>query len=48
MDSLRIAACQLNLHVGDLNGNREKIIAAYRQAEEASADIAIFPELAVC
>ena len=48
MDSLRIAACQLNLHVGDLNGNREKIIAAYRQAEAASADIAIFPELAVC
>ena len=48
MDSLRIAACQLNLHVGDLNGNREKIIAAYRQAESASADIAIFPELAVC
>tara|TARA_B100001559_G_scaffold141307_1_gene118713 strand:+ start:489 stop:2195 length:1707 start_codon:yes stop_codon:yes gene_type:complete len=48
MDSLRIAACQLNLHVGDLNGNKEKIIAAYRQAESASADIAIFPELAVC
>ena len=26
----------------------EKIIAAYRQAEAESADIAIFPELAVC
>ena len=48
MDSLRIAACQLNFHVGDLDGNRKKIIAAYRQAEAESADIAIFPELAVC
>ncbi len=48
MDSLRIAACQLNLQVGDLNGNRDKIIAAYREAEASSADIAVFTELAVC
>ena len=48
MDSLRIAVCQLNLHVGDLDGNKEKIITAYKQAESATADIAIFPELAVC
>ena len=48
MDSLRIAVCQLNLHVGDLGGNKEKIITAYKQAESATADIAIFPELAVC
>jgi NAD+ synthase (glutamine-hydrolysing) len=38
----------LNLHVGDLDGNKEKIITAYKQAESATADIAIFPELAVC
>ena len=48
MESLRIAACQLNLHVGDLGGNTEKIIAAYREAEASSADIAVFTELAVC
>ena len=38
----------MNLHVGDLDGNKEKIITAYKQAESATADIAIFPELAVC
>ena len=48
MESLRIAACQLNLQVGDLGGNTEKIIAAYREAEASSADIAVFTELAVC
>ena len=48
MDSLRIAACQLNLLVGDLDGNREKIIAAYKEAEALTADIAVFTELAVC
>ena len=48
MRSLRIAACQLNLQVGDLEGNSEKIIAAYRKAEAESADIAVFTELAVC
>tara|TARA_B100000686_G_scaffold344232_1_gene426472 strand:- start:1793 stop:3511 length:1719 start_codon:yes stop_codon:yes gene_type:complete len=48
MASLRIAACQLNLLVGDLDGNREKIIAAYKEAEALTADIAVFTELAVC
>ena len=47
MTSLRIAACQLNTVVGDLDGNVEKILAAYREAAEAGADIALFPELAV-
>jgi NAD+ synthase (glutamine-hydrolysing) len=44
---LRIAACQLNLVVGDLTGNVAKILAAYEQAEAAGADVAVFPELAV-
>ena len=55
MGSLRIAACQLNLQVGDLrsnkskkNTNKEKILNAYQKAEEAQADIAVFSELAVC
>ena len=48
MGSLRIAACQLNLRVGDLRSNKEKILSAYQKAEEAQADIAVFSELAVC
>ncbi len=47
MARLRIAACQIDTHVGDLDGNVERILAAYRQAEAAGADIAAFPELAV-
>ena len=48
MASLRIAACQLNLSVGDLLGNKEKILSAYANAQEKGSDIAVFTELAVC
>jgi len=44
---LRIAACQLNTRVGDLDGNADRIIAAFEQAEEAGCDLAVFGELAV-
>jgi NAD+ synthase (glutamine-hydrolysing) len=47
MARLRLAACQIDTWVGDLDGNVERIIAAYRRAEEAGADIAAFPELAI-
>ena len=47
MTSLRIAACQINTVVGDLDGNVDKILTAYREAAAAGADIALFPELAV-
>ncbi|MDQ1415919.1 MAG: hypothetical protein QOF81_1532 [Acidimicrobiaceae bacterium] len=47
MTVLRVALCQLNTVVGDLSGNAERIIAALSTAEEASADLAVFPELAV-
>ena len=47
MPRVRIAACQLNTHVGDLDGNVERILAALRTAEEAGADVAVFPELAI-
>jgi NAD+ synthase (glutamine-hydrolysing) len=39
--------CQLNLVVGDLAGNVDRMTAAYRRAEAAGADLAVFPELAV-
>ncbi len=48
MRRLRIAACQINTVVGDLEGNHTRILDALEQAEAAGADIAVFPELTVC
>lgn len=45
--TLRVALCQLDLCVGDLDGNVDRILAAHRRAEAADADLAVFPELAV-
>ena len=47
MGRLRVAACQVNTKVGDLDGNAECILAALEQAEAAGADVALFPELAI-
>lgn len=47
MGRLRIAACQINTVVGDLEGNAQRILEALEQAEDAGADVAVFPELAV-
>ena len=47
MARIRIAACQINTFVGDLDGNANRIIEALQQAERAGADIAVFPELAI-
>jgi NAD+ synthase (glutamine-hydrolysing) len=44
---LRVALCQLNTVVGDLAGNTERIVNAITTAEQAGADLAVFPELAV-
>jgi NAD+ synthase (glutamine-hydrolysing) len=43
---LRIAAAQLNLVVGDLEGNAARLTDAYDRAETAGADLVAFPELA--
>lgn len=45
MPRLRIAACQLNPVVGDLDGNLAAVLAMLEQAEQAEADLAVFPEL---
>src|SRR5580704_7102691 len=42
MSRLRIACCQLDVVVGDLPGNVERVLAAYQQAEAAGADLAVF------
>jgi NAD+ synthase (glutamine-hydrolysing) len=44
---MRLALAQLDVVVGDLDGNVEKIVDAVRQAEEAGADLVVLPELAV-
>jgi len=44
---VRVAACQLNLVVGDLEGNATAILDAIDQAEIAECDLAVFPELAI-
>ncbi|HWD51364.1 MAG TPA: NAD+ synthase [Acidimicrobiales bacterium] len=47
MTRLRLAACQINTVVGDLEGNASRILAALATAEESGADLAVFPELTV-
>ncbi|MDH4556813.1 NAD+ synthase [Pseudomonas sp. BN417] len=47
--SLRIVMAQLNLRVGDVHGNVERIIEAANSAREAwEADVIVFPELSLC
>lgn len=45
MGRLRVALCQLDSMVGDLEGNADLVIAQLALAEEAGADLAVFPEL---
>lgn len=45
--SLRVAGAQLNLTVGDLEGNETRIADAMDWAEREGADVLLLPELAV-
>ena len=47
MPRIRVAACQINTVVGDLDGNAERILQAYREANASGADVAVFPELSI-
>src|SRR6478672_4296819 len=47
MARLRIASCQINTRVGALDHNVDRILEALREAEGASCDLAVFPELAI-
>ncbi|HXY45061.1 MAG TPA: NAD+ synthase [Acidimicrobiales bacterium] len=47
MGRLRVALCQLDVVVGDLDGNVAKVLAALAEAEGAGADLAVFPELVI-
>ena len=47
MGRLRVALCQLDTVVGDVDGNVERVLAALGCADEAGCDLAAFPELAL-
>ncbi len=44
---LRVALSQVNLTVGDFDGNAERMLQDIARAREMEADIVVFPELAV-
>ena len=47
--NVKVALAQIDLAVGDIAGNTEKIIAyASRARDELRADLVVFPELSVC
>lgn len=45
--AVKIALAQINPIVGDIDGNRRKILAFGRRAEARGADLVVFPELAL-
>ncbi|MGH9056118.1 MAG: NAD+ synthase [Acidimicrobiales bacterium] len=47
MTRLRVALAQIDPVVGDLGGNAGRIVGVLGMAEEAGADLAVFPELAI-
>jgi NAD+ synthase (glutamine-hydrolysing) len=47
MTQINTALAQINVTVGDLAGNRKRILQAARQAEQNQADLVVFPELAL-
>ncbi len=46
-NKINIYLAQINLTIGDIDGNYQKIIAEFKQAEQQKADLIIFPEMAI-
>ena len=44
---MRIALAQINTTVGDLDGNRDRIVTGIGEAKTAGAELVVFPELAI-
>ena len=42
---MKIALCQINTIIGDLENNKQKIVDWYKKAEAENTDLVIFPEL---
>ncbi len=47
MSRIRLALCQVNTVVGDVDGNVERVLEALAAADDAGCDLAAFPELAL-
>jgi NAD+ synthase (glutamine-hydrolysing) len=45
MEQLRVALCQLDTVVGDVEGNAARVLSGLARAEEEGADLVAFPEL---
>jgi NAD+ synthase (glutamine-hydrolysing) len=45
---MKIALAQINLHIGNFDGNLAKLLQAVADAKAQGADLICFPELAVC
>lgn len=44
---MKIAVCQINTIIGDIELNKKKILSYYERAHSDGADIAVFPELSL-
>ena len=47
LNEMKIALCQINPIIGNLDYNKEKIVKGYERGVNAKADLVIFPELAL-
>ena len=45
---MKVALCQIDTTVGDFDGNTRRILDYCAAAAERGAEVAVFPELAVC
>ncbi|NUQ23876.1 MAG: NAD+ synthase [Saprospiraceae bacterium] len=45
---MRIAVAQLNSHIGNFEGNVQRILEAVAEARAQGAELIVFPELSVC
>ena len=45
---MRVGLAQINTTVGDLAGNRAKVVEAYLQLVASGAELVVFPELVLC
>ena len=44
---MKIALCQMDPIIGDIEGNKQKIIDGYNKAVQSNVDLVIFPELTI-
>ena len=45
---MKIAIAQLNFHIGNFEGNVEKMLQAIQEAKNQGADLVCFSELTTC